>query len=221
MLEFVLVHQSRPIRFFRRFVSPSSPLDSPFLSFPLLSRVAPFVPFVRSTVDVDNMNAFIDEDPSLAGLSLTKLMEQTEGTIFNNVAQIYNHNIYWESLSPNGGGMPTGGLYTAIIAAFGTYEDFQDAFSTLASGHFGSGWAWLVLYDDGSVGVVDSHDAANPVTEDIGYPLLVCDVWEHAYYLDYQNLRSDYIDGWWALVNWEYAASEYASACNNSSGDDK
>ncbi|CAM9289403.1 unnamed protein product, partial [Hapterophycus canaliculatus] len=176
---------------------------------------------------VNNMNAFIDEDPSLAGLSLWKLMKRTEGTIFNNVAQastsegqIYNHNIYWESLSPTGGGMPTGDLYTAIIAAFGTYEAFQDAFSALASGHFGSGWAWLVLYDDGSVGVVDSHDAANPVTDNIGFPLLVCDVWEHAYYLDYQNLRSDYIDGWWALVNWEYAESEYARALENDSEDD-
>eukprot|EP00903_Cladosiphon_okamuranus_P017886 g16459.t1 len=156
------------------------------------------------------MNAFIEEDPSLAGLSLWKLMKKTEGTIFNNVAQIYNHNLYWNSLSPTGGGEPTGDLYTAIISAFGSYEEFQTAFTAYASGHFGSGWAWLMMHEDGSVDVVDSHDAENPVSEGLGFPLLVCDVWEHAYYLDYQNLRSDYIEGWWALVNWDYAESEYA-----------
>ncbi|CAM9489143.1 unnamed protein product [Ectocarpus sp. 8 AP-2014] len=163
---------------------------------------------------VNNMNAFIEADPELEGLSLWKLMKQTEGTIFNNAAQIYNHNLYWNSLSPSGGGMPTGDLYTAILAAFGSYEDFQTAFTDLASGHFGSGWAWLMMHEDGSVDVVDSHDASNPVSEGLGFPLLVCDVWEHAYYLDYQNLRASYIEGWWALVNWDYAESEYTRVLN-------
>ncbi|CAN0173690.1 unnamed protein product [Ectocarpus fasciculatus] len=102
---------------------------------------------------VNNMNAFIEADPDLEGLSLWKLMKQTEGTIFNNAAQIYNHNLYWNSLSPSGGGMPTGDLYTAIESAFGSYEDFQTAFTDLASGHFGSGWAWLMMHEDGSVDV--------------------------------------------------------------------
>ncbi|CAN0182159.1 unnamed protein product [Pylaiella littoralis] len=158
---------------------------------------------------VNNVNGFIEEDPSLANLSLWKLMKKTEGTIFNNVGQVYNHNVYWESLSPDGGDEPTGDILDVIVDSFGSYDAFKDLFTSYASGHFGSGWAWLILLEDGSLDVVDTHDASNPVVERLGFPLLVCDVWEHAYYIDYRNLRADYIDGWWNLVNWERAQSEY------------
>ncbi|CAM9330965.1 unnamed protein product [Ascophyllum nodosum] len=136
-------------------------------------------------------------------------MKKTEGSIFNNIAQVYNHNLYWNSMSPDGGGEPTGVLLEAIEDAFGTFADFKDYFTSAATGHFGSGWAWLILTEDGALDVVDSSDAENPVSEDFGFPLLTCDVWEHAYYLDYQNLRATYVDAFWEVVNWEYASNEY------------
>eukprot|EP00904_Undaria_pinnatifida_P004740 jgi/Undpi1/14267/HiC_scaffold_9.g03916.m1 len=158
---------------------------------------------------VNNLNAIIEEDSSLVGRSLWWFLKKTDGTTFNNAAQIYNHNLYWNSLSPTGGGEPSGDLYDAIVDAFGSYDNFETAFTSAASGHFGSGWAWLVMDRDGAVTVYDTHDATNPVSEDLGFPLLVCDVWEHAYYIDYRNGRSDYIEGWWSLVNWDYASEEY------------
>ncbi|CAM9169145.1 unnamed protein product [Laminaria digitata] len=163
---------------------------------------------------VNNLNAIIEEDPSLEGRSLWWFMRKTDGTTFNNAAQFYNHNLYWNSLSPTGGGMPNGELLDAIVAAFGTYEAFETVFTSAASGHFGSGWAWLIMDRDGRITVYDTHDATNPVSEDLGFPLLVCDVWEHAYYIDYRNARSDYIESWWSLVNWEYASAEYARVMN-------
>ncbi|CAM9328620.1 unnamed protein product [Ascophyllum nodosum] len=144
-------------------------------------------------------------------------MLHTEGTVFNNAAQVYNHNFYWKSLSPDGGGEPVGDLYDDIVESFGTYEYFMDNFTSAASGHFGSGWAWLVQKPDGCLDVVDTHDASNPVVEDLGNPLLTCDVWEHAYYIDYRNLRGDYIDGWWALVNWDFANENYLQAWRRTS----
>ncbi|CAM9995944.1 unnamed protein product, partial [Laminaria digitata] len=106
---------------------------------------------------------------------------------------VYNHNFYWNSLSPWSGGEPTGAIKHAIIAEYGSFEYFKGVFSASASGHFGSGWTWLVQTADGSVMIVDTHDASNPLVEGLGTPLLTCDVWEHAYYIDYRNARSDYI----------------------------
>ena len=118
---------------------------------------------------------------------------------------MWNHNFYWKSLSPNGGGAPTGAVAAAIAESFGSFDAFKQEFSDVAGGHFGSGWAWLVKSDEGKLAVVGSHDAANPLTAKKGKPLLTCDVWEHAFYIDYRNAKPEYIKAWWNLVNWDFA----------------
>eukprot|EP00914_Ancora_sagittata_P009035 GHVO01017428.1.p1 GENE.GHVO01017428.1~~GHVO01017428.1.p1 ORF type:complete len:156 (+),score=23.39 GHVO01017428.1:94-561(+) len=136
-----------------------------------------------------------------------------EGAVFNNAAQVWNHDFYWQSMKPNGGGEPTGALLEQIVKDFGSFEKFKDQFSAVAVGHFGSGWAWLVVTDSGSLAIHQTHDAGNPLRDNIGCPLLACDVWEHAYYLDYQNLRPNYVAAWWKLVNWEFASQKFETCC--------
>jgi Fe-Mn family superoxide dismutase len=120
---------------------------------------------------------------------------------------VYNHDFFWHSLSPKGGGNPTGPIADAIDKSFGSFDNFKKEFSDVAGGHFGSGWAWLVKAGDGSLKVVGTHDASNPLKEGQGSPIITCDVWEHAYYIDYRNARPTYIAAWWNLVNWEFANS--------------
>jgi len=153
---------------------------------------------------VTNLNNFVQQDASLAGKSLEDLIRSAKGPVFNNAAQVWNHTFYWHSLSPKGGGEPTGKAADAIKASFGSFADFKDKFSKVAAGHFGSGWAWLVKRG-GRLEIVDTHDAGNPMTQDLT-PVLTCDVWEHAYYIDYRNARPEYIKAFWNLVNWEFVA---------------
>ena len=127
------------------------------------------------------------------------------GGIFNNAAQVWNHTFYWNSLSPNGGGAPSGDLAAAIDKAFGSVDDFKKQFTDAAVGNFGSGWTWLVK-DGDQLEIVNTDDAGNPMT-DGKTPLLTCDVWEHAYYIDYRNARPKYLEAFWNLVNWDFAAS--------------
>lgn len=134
------------------------------------------------------------------------VMKASAGPVFNNAAQIWNHTFYWNSLSPNGGGEPTGDLLEAINKAFGSVEDFQAKFTDSAVNNFGAAWTWLVKKSDGSLAIVNTSNAATPLT-DGDTPLLTCDVWEHAYYIDYRNVRPDYLKAYWALVNWDFAAS--------------
>lgn len=152
---------------------------------------------------VAKLNAAIEADSSLAGKSLEDLIRTQKGGVFNNAAQVWNHTFYWNSLSPKGGGEPSGKIADAIKAAFGSFGDFKTAFSNLAGGHFASGWAWVVK-DGDKIAIVDTHDAGSPLTEG-KTPILTCDVWEHAYYIDYRNARPDYINAWWNLVNWDFA----------------
>ncbi|RLB46858.1 MAG: superoxide dismutase [Fe] [Deltaproteobacteria bacterium] len=154
---------------------------------------------------VNKLNAAAEADSSIAGKSLEDLVRTAEGGVFNNAAQIWNHTCYWNSMSPDGGGEPTGKIAEAIKASFGSFSDFKDQFSKTAAGHFGSGWAFLVK-DGDRLAIVGEHDAGNPL-RDGKTPLLTCDVWEHAYYLDYQNARPKYIEAWWNLVNWKFAES--------------
>ncbi len=126
------------------------------------------------------------------------------GGIFNNAAQIWNHTFYWHSLSPNGGGAPTGDLAAAIDKAFGSVDDFKKQFTEKAIGNFGSGWTWLVKNGD-ALEIVNTDDAETPLTDN-KTPLLTCDVWEHAYYIDYRNARPKYLEAYWNLVNWDFAA---------------
>jgi Fe-Mn family superoxide dismutase len=153
---------------------------------------------------VNNLNKLVDADPSLAGKSLEDIVRTAKGGLFNQAAQVWNHTFYWNSLSPSGGGEPTGKVADAIKASFGSFSDFKEKLSATAAGHFGSGWAWLVK-DGSKLAIVDTHDAGNPLTEG-KTPLLTCDVWEHAYYVDYRNARPKYIEAFWNLVNWAHVA---------------
>ena len=128
-------------------------------------------------------------------------MEATGG-IYNNGAQVWNHTFYWEGFSPNGGGEPTGKLMDLINKNFGSFGDFKTKFSTAAATLFGAGWAWLVVKDDGSLDIIQESNAGNPMKARLK-PILTCDVWEHAYYLDYQNRRPDYIAAFWNVVDWD------------------
>ncbi len=128
------------------------------------------------------------------------------GALFNNVAQHYNHSFYWNCLAPAAGGEPGGTLAGRIRKSFGDFAAFKKRFSDAATGHFGSGWVWLFQATDGSLKVEAMHDAESPLIRD-ETPLLTCDVWEHAYYIDYRNARPKYVEAFWNLVNWEFAAS--------------
>ncbi len=133
---------------------------------------------------------------------LEEIIRKAEGGIFNNGAQVWNHTFYWNCLSPNGESKPSGKLMDAINAKFGSFEKFQEEFANAAATQFGSGWAWLVKTADGGVDIVKTPNADNPMRQ--GHtPLLTCDVWEHAYYLDYQNRRPDYVKEFWKIVDWK------------------
>lgn len=152
---------------------------------------------------VNKLNAAVEADSALAGKSLEDLIGSQSGGVFNLAAQIHNHTFYWSCLKPGAGGAPSGAIADAINKAFGSYDEFKTKFSAAAGGHFGSGWVWLVK-DDSGLSIVDSHDAGSPLT-DGKTPILTCDVWEHAYYIDYRNARPKYIEAWWNLVNWDFA----------------
>ena len=154
---------------------------------------------------VTKLNAAIEGTPN-AEKSLEEIVMSSEGGLFNNAAQTWNHTFYWNSLSPKGGGAPVGKIADAINASFGSFENFKAEFSDAAATQFGSGWAWLVQKQDGSLAVTKTGNAECPLTDGVT-PILTFDVWEHAYYLDYQNRRPDYIAAFWNLVNWEFANS--------------
>ena len=155
---------------------------------------------------VTNLNKMI-EGTEFANLDLVAIIRKSQGGMFNNAAQVWNHSFYWNCLSPTGGGEPAGTLRDAIDAAFGSFAKFKEEFTKTAVGTFGSGWAWLVQRPDGALALVSTPNAATPLTgEDT--PLLTCDVWEHAYYIDYRNARPKYLEAFWNLVNWEFAAAQ-------------
>ncbi|GMU75587.1 MAG: superoxide dismutase [Gammaproteobacteria bacterium] len=152
---------------------------------------------------VNNLNKLIDGTPQ-AQRSLEDIVRDSEGGIFNNAAQVYNHTFYWHCLKPNGGGTPAGKLGKAIDAAFGSFAKFREEFSTAAATQFGSGWAWLVRDAQGKLKVAKTANADTPLAHG-QTPLLTIDVWEHAYYIDYRNDRPKYIDTFLNhLVNWEF-----------------
>jgi len=154
---------------------------------------------------VANLNKLIP-GTEFENLSLEEIVRRASGGIFNNAAQVWNHTFYWNSLSPNGGGAPSGALADALNDTFGSIEAFKEQFSNTAVTTFGSGWAWLVRTPEGRLEVVGTSNAGNPLTEG-KTPLLTCDVWEHAYYIDYRNARPKYVEAFWNLVNWDFAAA--------------
>jgi len=157
---------------------------------------------------VTNLNNLVP-GTEFAELTLEEIIVKSSGPIFNNAAQVWNHTFYWNSLTPNGGGEPTGALADAINTTFGSFEKFKEEFSKCAVTTFGSGWAWLVKNTDGSLALVSTSNAGCPLTTG-QTPLLTCDVWEHAYYIDYRNARPAYLEAFWALVNWDFAAANFA-----------
>ena len=165
---------------------------------------------------VDNLNKLI-EGTEFADQPLESIIKKSQGGVFNNAAQVWNHTFYWNCLSPNGGGAPSGKLAELINAAFGDFEKFKEEFTKTAIGTFGSGWGWLVQKKDGSVGLVSTSNAATPLTgEDT--PLLTIDVWEHAYYLSYQSRRADYLKAWWNTVNWKVVSDRFSAAVDGTLG---
>ncbi len=157
---------------------------------------------------VANLNKLTEGKPE-AEKSLEDLIKTAKGAIFNNAAQIYNHTFYWNSLKPNGGGEPTGALLDAINKSFDSFADFKTLFTQAALGLFGSGWVWLVKDEDGTLGIESLQNAGNPL-QDGQTPILVIDVWEHAYYIDYRNARAKYVESFWNIVNWDFVAEQFA-----------
>jgi superoxide dismutase, Fe-Mn family len=157
---------------------------------------------------VTNLNNLVP-GTEYEGLSLEDIVRKAPaGGIFNNAAQVWNHTFYWKSLSPNGGGAPTGALAQAIDKTFGSFDKFKEEFTKCAITTFGSGWAWLVKNPDGSLALVSTSNAGCPLTSN-QQPLLTCDVWEHAYYIDYRNARPKYLEAFWQLVNWQFADENF------------
>jgi Fe-Mn family superoxide dismutase len=152
---------------------------------------------------VDNLNNLI-AGTEFENLSLEEILLKAQGPIFNNAAQVWNHTFYWNCMKPHGGGEPDGKLADAIRRDFGSFEAFKEAFSKAAVSLFGSGWAWLVKSGD-KLEIVQTSNAGNPMTSG-QKPLLTCDVWEHAYYIDYRNARAKYVENFWNLVNWDFVA---------------
>ena len=155
---------------------------------------------------VQNLNK-LTEDTEYANLSLEDIILKSTGKIFNNAAQVWNHTFYWNCLSPEGGGEPTGKIKAQIDTAFGSFAEFKKQFTERTIAVFGSGWAWLVQNAEGQLSIVETSNAATPMTQGLT-PLLTCDVWEHAYYIDYRNARATYVDAFWALVNWNFVSSQ-------------
>ena len=152
---------------------------------------------------VTNLNNLI-KGTEFENASLEDIVRKSSGGIFNNAAQVWNHTFYWNSLAPKAGGQPKGALADAIKAKWGDHAAFKEAFTKAAVGQFGSGWAWLVKKGAG-VDIVTTSNAATPLTGS-DKPLLTCDVWEHAYYIDYRNARPKYMEAFWNVVNWDFAA---------------
>jgi Fe-Mn family superoxide dismutase len=158
---------------------------------------------------VTKLNGLV-EGTDMASKSIEEIVKNSEGGVFNNAAQIWNHTFYWNSLSPDAGGEPTGALAEAINAKWGSFADFKAALNDKAVNNFGSSWTWLVKTADGTLDIVNTSNAATPLTDANLTPLLTVDLWEHAYYIDYRNVRPKYLEGVWALANWDFAAANFA-----------
>lgn len=144
-------------------------------------------------------------------MDLEDIVRKSDGGVFNNAAQVWNHTFYWNCLrAPSDDNAPEGALAEAIDSAFGSFDAFKEQFATSAANNFGSGWTWLVKRADGTLAVVNTSNAATPLTANDQTPLLTVDVWEHAYYIDYRNARPDYVAALWQLINWDFVAQNYA-----------
>lgn len=159
---------------------------------------------------VDNLNKLVPGTEH-EGKTLEQIMKASSGPVFNNAAQVWNHTFFWNCLSPKGGGEPTGALAEAIKSEFGSFQAFKEKFSDTSIKQFASGWGWLIKNKSGKLEIVSTSNAGNPMTD--GHtPLMTCDVWEHAYYIDYRNKRPDFLAAFWALVNWDFISKNFTNA---------
>ncbi len=192
----------------------------PFVLPPLPYEMDALQPYIsRETLEyhygkhhkayVNNLNNLV-AGTDLENKPLEEIIKTQTGGIFNNAAQVWNHTFYWNCLNPKGGGEPTGELQAAINRSFGDFKTFKEQFTKTAIATFGSGWAWLVKTPQGDLEIVSTSNAGTPLTTP-NKALLTCDVWEHAYYIDYRNLRPDYVDAFWNLVNWDFVAVNFSS----------
>lgn len=156
---------------------------------------------------VTNLNNLV-KDTEFADAPLETIIKKSSGGIFNNAAQVWNHTFYWNCLSPNSSGEPTGKLADAIKKKFGSFEEFKKLFSQTAITTFGSGWGWLAKNAQGELELISTSNAGTPMTQD-KKALLTCDVWEHAYYIDYRNARPTYVENFWKIVNWDFVAENF------------
>jgi Fe-Mn family superoxide dismutase len=160
---------------------------------------------------VDKLNGLIP-GTEFEGKTLEQIVKSSTGGVFNNAAQIWNHTFYWHSLSPNGGGAPSGAIADAINKSFGSFAEFKSKFNEMAVNNFGSSWTWLVRRADGALAIVNTSNAGTPITEAGVTPLITVDLWEHAYYIDFRNARPKYLEAFWNLVNWDFANGNLAKA---------
>jgi len=164
----------------------------------------------------NNLNAAIQGTP-LENKTIEEILSvagQNAPAVRNNAGGFYNHNLFWKWMSPKGGGQPSGALGDAMNSTFGSFDQFKEAFAKAGIGQFGSGWAWLIIDGSGKLAVTSTPNQDNPLMDVAavkGFPILGLDVWEHAYYLNYQNRRPDYITAWWNVVNWEEVAARFAN----------
>lgn len=191
------------------FTLPSLPYDMSALEPHISKETLEYHYGKHHQTYVTNLNNLV-AGTEFENASLEEVVKKSSGGVFNNAAQVWNHTFYWSSLSPNGGGAPTGALADAINAKWGSLEAFKDAFTKSAAGNFGSGWTWLVKKADGSLDIVNTSNAGTTLTT-TDVALLTCDVWEHAYYIDYRNARPKYLENFWNLVNWDFAAKNLAA----------
>ncbi len=156
---------------------------------------------------VNNLNGLVP-GTEFENSDLESIIKKAEGPVFNNAAQIWNHTFYFESFSKDGRKVPAGLLADAINKSFGSFESFKELFTKSAATLFGSGWAWLTVKDDGTLQILQESNAGNPLKKGLK-PLLTCDVWEHAYYIDYRNRRPDYIKSFWEIIDWNVISKRY------------
>lgn len=156
---------------------------------------------------VDNLNKLVKET-EFEKMSLEEIIKKSSGGIFNNAAQVWNHTFYWHCMTPKSTNEPSGKLADAINKTFGSFEEFKKLFSQTAISTFGSGWGWLVKNADGGIEIISTSNAGTPMQQN-KKALLTCDVWEHAYYIDYRNMRPTYVDKFWNLVNWDFVAENF------------
>lgn len=188
-----------------KYILPELPYELDALQPHIDKRTLEFHHGKHHQAYVNNLNNLVPES-SFAGASLVELIKESDGGIFNNAAQVWNHTFYFDSFSPKGGGDPSGDIAKLLEKSFGSFDLFKEKFSKAAASLFGSGWAWVVLKDNGLLEIVQESNAGNPIRNGLK-PIITIDVWEHAYYLDYQNRRPDYISAFWNVLDWQKVSS--------------